>query len=65
MILKQREETAVVQRWSWCLLQESRLVFGLVVVTKLNLALITCKLAGFVEGDGMRTVQDVITGLQN
>lgn len=44
-------------------LQEPRLVFGFVVVTKLDLTLVSCKLTGFVEGDRMRSIQNVITGL--
>lgn len=38
-------------------------MFGLVVVTELNLTLISSKLAGHVKGDGMRSIQNVITGL--
>lgn len=45
-------------------LQESRLVLGLVVVSKLDLALVAGKIAGLVEGDRMRAVQDVVTGLK-
>lgn len=45
-------------------LEESRLVFRLIVVSKLNLALVSGKLTGLIKGDGMGAVQDVITGLE-
>jgi len=45
-------------------LKESRLVFRLIVVSKLDLALVSGKLTGLIKGDGMGAVQDVITGLE-
>lgn len=45
-------------------LEESRLVFRLIVVSKLDLALVSGKLTGLIKGDGMGAVQDVITGLE-
>lgn len=38
-------------------------MLGLVVVTKLDLTLVSGKVAGLLEGDGMGAVQNVITGL--
>lgn len=45
------------------LLQEARLMFRLVMVAKLNLTLVASKLAGFVKGDWMRSIQNVVPGL--
>jgi hypothetical protein len=47
------------------LLQESRLVFVLHVRSKLNLGLKSTKLAGFLEGDRMGAIQDVIPSLKH
>ena len=44
-------------------LQESRLVFGLIVVAELDLTLIASKLAGFIKGDRMGAIQNVISSL--
>lgn len=44
-------------------LQEARLVLLLVVRPELDLALVAGKLAGFVKGDRVGTVQDVIASL--
>lgn len=44
-------------------LQESWFVFGLVVVTKLDLTLVTSKLAGFVKRDRVGSVQNVVSCL--
>lgn len=46
-------------------LKEPRLVFGLVVVTKLDLTLIASKLTGFVKRDWMGAIQNVIPGLSD
>lgn len=35
------------------------------MVSELDLTLVPCKLTGFVKGDGMRAIQDVITGLES
>lgn len=45
-------------------LKESRFVFRLIVVSKLDLALVSGKLTGLIKGDRVGTVQDVITGLE-
>lgn len=45
------------------LLQKTRLVLLLVVWPKLDLTLVASKLTGFVKGDGVGTVQDVVTSL--
>lgn len=38
-------------------------MLGLIVVTKLDLTLVSGEVAGLLEGDGMGAVQNVITGL--
>ena len=38
-------------------------MLGLVVVSKLDLTLVAGELAGLVKGDGVGSVQDVVTGL--
>lgn len=38
-------------------------MFRLVVVAELDLTLVACKLAGFVKGDWMRSIQNVVPGL--
>lgn len=38
-------------------------MFRLVVVTKLDLTLVTSEIAGFVERDRVGSIQDVVTGL--
>lgn len=40
-------------------------MFRLIVVSKLDLALVSGKLTGLIKGDRVGTVQDVITGLEN
>lgn len=45
-------------------LKESRFVFRLIVVSKLDLALVSGELTGLVKGDRVGTIQDVITGLE-
>lgn len=45
------------------LLQKTWLVLLLVVWPKLDLTLVASKLTGFVKGDGVGTVQDVVTSL--
>lgn len=45
-------------------LQETRLVLLLVVGPKLDLALVPGELTGLVEGDGVRAVKDVVSGLE-
>lgn len=39
-------------------------MFRLIVVSKLDLALVSGKLTGLVKGDRVGTIQDVITGLE-
>lgn len=39
-------------------------MFRLIVVSKLDLALVSGKLTGLIKGDRVGTVQDVITGLE-
>lgn len=45
-------------------LQESWLVLLLIMRTELDLTLVPRKLAGLVEGDGVRAIQDVVSGLR-
>lgn len=44
-------------------LQKARLVLLFIVWPKLDLALVASKFTGFVKGDGVGTVQDVVTSL--
>lgn len=59
--------------WCWCkclimnrkgLLQESRLVFVLHMGSELDLGLDPCKLAGFIKGDRVGSIQYIIPGLE-
>lgn len=46
------------------LLQESRLVFVLHMGSELDLGLDPCKLAGFIKGDRVGSIQYIIPGLE-